>query len=309
MRTLLFAVLSVLIFVFVYLVTVKRDRLPERLRQIEKSFPDSVTRENGAPGSTKKSRDLSFLRIPKSVAAAVRDSGLLLRVEEYVMIWISLATLPALLYFILSQKIVPTVCIVAIGAALPPVFLKIKKNSRLKKFGTQLGDALMLIANGLRAGFSFEQVLETAAKDMADPISSEFLRVSRELKMGMTMEESLTTLTERMQNADMRLLTSAVLIQRQVGGNLAEILDTISVTIQDRIKIKNHVSSLTAQGKISGLIVGLVPVFLYIAISAANPEYMEVFHETTYGHILLAAAVAMEAAGFLIIRKMSDLLG
>lgn len=308
MRYILFAILSVLIFVFVYLVTVKRDRLPERLRKIEKSFADSTVRENGTPVSTKKKRELSFLHIPKSVANAVRDSGLLLRVEEYVMIWISLATLPALLYFIISRKIMQTVLIVGIGTALPPIFLIIKKNSRLKKFSTQLGDALMLIANGLRAGFSFEQVLESAAKDMADPISSEFLRVSRELKMGLSLEDSLTALTERMENADMRLLTSAVLIQRQVGGNLAEILDTISGTIQDRIKIKNHVSSLTAQGKISGLIVGLVPVFLYIAISAANPEYMEVFSETTYGHVLLIVAVTMETAGFLIIRKMSNLL-
>ena len=308
MRNLLFAILSVLIFVFMYLVTVRRNRVPERLRQIEKSFADSGIREIDAPADEKKKRDLSFMHIPKSVANAVRDSGVLLRVEEFVMIWIALATLPALLYFIISLKILQTILIVVIGTALPPLFLRIKKNKRLKKFGTQLGDALMLISNGLRAGFSFEQVLETAAKDMADPISSEFLRVSRELKMGVTLEESLTTLTERMQNADMRLLTSAVLIQRQVGGNLAEILDTISITIQDRIKIKNHVSALTAQGKISGLIVGLVPVFLYITISIANPEYMSVFGETTYGHILLAVAIGMEAVGFLIIRKMSNLL-
>lgn len=309
MRYILFAVLSVLIFIFVYLVTVKRDKVPGRLRQIEKAYPDSMFRDADSPKDEKKGKELSFLHIPQSVRTAVTESGLLLRVEEYVIIWISLAVLPAQLYFIFSGNFFGAIPIVAIGTVSPPLFLKMKKNSRLKNFGVQLGDALMLVANGLRAGFSFEQVLETVAKDMPDPISSEFARVSRELKMGMSLEESLTTLTERMDNTDMRLLTSAVLIQRQVGGNLAEILDNISVTIQDRIKIKNHISSLTAQGRISGIIVGLIPVFLYIAISAANPEYMSVFSNTVYGRILLTVAVIMETAGFLIIRKMSNLLG
>ena len=308
MRNILFAILSILIFVFVYLVTVKRDRTPGRLRLIENSYAEPSSKD-GAEDGTRGRLELSFLHVPQSVRNAVIDSGVPLRVEEYVIIWASMAVLPAQLYYIFSGNILGTLLVVAAGAMLPPVFLKIKKNSRLKNFGTQLGDALMLVANGLRAGFSFEQVLETVAKDMPDPISTEFARVSRELKMGMSLEDSLTGLTDRMQNTDMRLLTSAVLIQRQVGGNLADILDTIAETIQDRIKIKNHVNSLTAQGRISGLIVGMVPVFLYIAISAANPEYMAVFSETTYGRILLVIAVVMEAAGFLLIRKMSNLLG
>lgn len=309
MKNALFALLSLLIILFALLVTSKKDNLRERLKEIESSYPEPLVKAGGVPSKKRRKSDLSFLHIPRSVSAAVSDSGLPLRVEEYVMLWISAALLPALLVFILTADYLRSIPLVLIGAAVPPFVLKAKKKKRLKSFATQLGDALMLIANGLRAGFSFEQVLENVAKDMPDPIAGEFSRVGRELKMGMSMENSLTALTERMDNTDMRLLTSAILIQRQVGGNLAEILDTISVTIQDRIKIKNHVSSLTAQGKISGIVVGLVPVFLYVAISVVNPEYMEVFNETTYGHVLLAVAIGMEAAGFLIIRKMSDLLG
>ena len=308
MKNFLFVMLSALIFLFAVLVSGKKDKMPKRLKQIEKSYLES-SRDGGEVKNNRRKKELSFLRIPQSIRRAVSDSGLLLRVEEYVMIWISLTIIPALIFFLFSENFLITVLLVAAGAAAPPVFLKVKKNSRLKKFGVQLGDALMLIANGLRAGFSFEQVLENVSKDMPDPISSEFARVSRELKMGMTLEESLTSLTDRIGNTDMRLLTSAVLIQRQVGGNLAEILDTISGTISDRINIKNHVSSLTAQGRISGIIVGLIPVFMYIAISVANPEYMSVFSETTFGHILLIVAVVMEVGGFLIIRKMSNLLG
>ena len=308
MKIILFSLLSLLIFVLCFLVFCKEDHLPERLKEVEQSYLDSLSREEDGKKKSRRKKDLSFLRVPNAVREAITDSGLLLRVEEYVMIWISVATLPALVFYAFSGRFAQTILAALLGAALPPVYLKISKNKRLTLFGTQLGDALPLIANGLRAGFSFEQVMETVATDMPDPIASEFARVSRELKMGMSLEESLTNMTERMNNMDMRLLTSAVLIQRQVGGNLAEILDTISVTIQDRIKIKNNVSSLTAQGKISGLIVGAIPVFLYIAISASNPEYMSVFAETTYGHVLLGVGIGMEAVGFLIIRKMVNLV-
>ena len=308
MRLLLFGMLSVLIFIFMFLVTGGEDKLPERLNQIENSSLEALLREGEDGKKQKKKRDLSFLHVPKAVQTAVNESGLPLRVEEYVLMWISAAVIPALLFFLVTGSLIKTIPVALLGAALPPVFLKMKKKQRLSSFGTQLGDALPLIANGLRAGFSFEQVMETVATDMPDPISSEFARVCRELKMGMSLEESLTSMTERTQNTDMRLLTSAVLIQRQVGGNLAEILDTISITIQDRIKIKNNVASLTAQGKISGLIVGAIPVFLYFTISATNPEYMSVFSETTYGHLLLLAAVVMEGVGFVIIRKMVNLM-
>ena len=223
------------------------------------------------------------------------------------MIWITLAFLPAMILFILGAGTVISIGVAVIMAMLPPVFVKFKKKRRMDLFGIQLGEALPLISNGLRAGFSFEQAFASVAKDMPDPISQEISKSCRELSMGVPLEKVLTSLTERMKNSDLQLLTSAVLIQRKVGGNLADILETISDTIQGRIRLKNHIRTLTAQGRYSGYLIGGVPVFLLFTLSAISPEYMSVLYTTSFGITLLCIAAVMELAAFVIIRKMITL--
>lgn len=306
LRYLLFGLLCVCFFTLIYIAYFKKDATQARLEAIEKNALELASESTNSQ-KERKNLNLSFLHIPQKVQDSIVSAGIMLRVEEYVLIWITLTFIPSLLYYSASGNFWGSIVLVFIGVAIPPIVVSVMKTRRLNLFGVQLGDALLLISNGLRAGFSFEQVIENVAKDMPNPISQEFSRVSRELRMGLSLENSLSSLTERMENTDLRLLTSAVLIQRQVGGNLADILDTISITIQDRIKIKNHIRSMTAQGKISGLIVGSIPIFLFITISMSNPEYTSMFTQTTFGIILLVIAITMELMGFLIIRKMINL--
>lgn len=125
--------------------------------------------------------------------------------------------------------------------------------------------------------------------------------------MGVPLEKVLNSLTKRTKNKDLELLTSAVLIQRKVGGNLADILETISVTIQERIRLKNHIKTITAQGKYSGYLIGAIPVFLYLAFSVISPGYMSVMYTSTYGYVLSALVVILEIVAFIIIKKMITL--
>ena len=299
----LFAVICFCFAAMIYFLFFKKSALDERLLRIQNMSAISVSEEE-EPVLNRTRHRFEFLRVPEKVRETILSAGIMLRVEEFVMIWISLTLVPGLLYYIVFGNIFGSFVIVAISAAIPPFYINRARGKRLAAFGTQLGDALLLISNGLRAGFSFEQVLETVAEEMPMPISQEFARVSRELKMGMTMEYSLMSLTERMENTDMRLLTSAVLIQRQVGGNLAEILDTISGTIQERIKIKKNIKTITAQGKISGIVIGAIPIVLFVLLSIINAEYMSMFYESLIGKILMGIAIVMEVLGFLVIRKM-----
>ena len=301
----LFALLSFCVVLVVWFGFFKKTGVEKRLDAI-RSLSDAPEPETAAPVSRPR-KSFRFLRIPETVKTSILSAGIPLRVEEFVMIWIAVSFLPALIAFIISGKLLLSAVLIAVCASLPPLYVNIHRKKRRETFNNQLGDALMLLSNGLRAGFSFEQVLESVSRELPPPISQEFGRVVRELKMGVSMESCLLSMTERMESTDLRLLTSAVLIQRQVGGNLADILDTISGTIQDRIRIKNGIKTMTAQGRISGYVIGALPVLIFIGVSVINPEYMQMFYETTLGHILLGVSVGMEILGFAIIRKIINI--
>lgn len=254
----------------------------------------------------KKSK-FSFLHVPQKIRADLITAGIKLQPEEYLMMWICASILPALLAFAISGNIFACLIFVVIGAALPPIIVSIAHKKRIEKFNAQLGDALMIISNSLRAGFSFEQAIANIARDLPEPLGYEFMQASRELELGVNLEEVLNKIAEHMQSKDMELLNTAVIIQRQVGGNLAEIIDNISVTIRNRIQIKRNVKTLTAQGRTSGKIIGLLPLILLTAISMINPSYMQPLFTTTYGYIMLGISVLLEIVGFLIIRKMVDI--
>ncbi len=297
---LIFSILSVLIFY-----AVSRQNLKKRMRSITLVKDEQALLKERKQKRKKNLINLTY--IPDSILAAVNGAALNIRVDEFVLIWISVTLLPALIWNIFTDNLLQTIIIAVIGSILPPLYINIVTGKRREKFANQLGDALMLMSNSLRSGFSFEQSLYTVGENMADPIASEFMTVQRELNVGISLEQSLDSLGERMQNADIRLLTSAVLIQRKVGGNLAEIMDTISKTIQDRIKLKNHIATITAQGKASGILIGTLPIALFVVISMINPEYMSIMYETLFGRILCATGIVMEILGFIVIKKMIDL--
>lgn len=306
MKLILYLLFCTCLGLIVYIGFFKKDPIDVRLNEIGKDsfdFPDTAANTQ----KQEKKRTLRFIRIPERVQNDIIASGIAIRIEEFVIIWISLVFFPAILVYIFGGSTLLCACIAFLMALLPPIYIKMKRQKRLELFGVQLGDALPLIANGLRAGFSFEQALGAVAKDMPDPISQEISKSCRELAIGVPLEKVLTSLTERTENKDLQLLTSAVLIQRKVGGNLADILDTISATIQERIRLKNRIKTLTAQGKYSGYLIGAVPALLYIAFSIISPSYMSVMYTTTYGYILTGVAIMLEISAFIIIKRMITL--
>lgn len=231
-------------------------------------------------------------------------ADIMMKPEEFCIIWIVLTFVPAGLAALFQLGLMPSATLAVIGAFAPVIFIKVKKDKRKKAFEAQLGDTLIMMCNGLRSGFSFNQVMENVANDMPPPIGIEFGRVCNEIRYGATMEEALNSMCERVKSADLLLVVSAVLIQRTTGGNLSEILSTISDTIRERIKIKGEINSITAQGRMSGLIIGALPIGIAAILMVVNPEYMSTFFTTTAGNIMLIVSVVMEIVGFFAIRKV-----
>lgn len=231
-------------------------------------------------------------------------ADIMMKPEEFCLVWLVLTFVPAGLAALFKAGLMPSATLAAVGAFLPILFIKIKKGRRIKAFEGQLGDTLIMICNGLKSGFSFQQTMENVANDMPPPIGIEFGRVCNEIRYGATMEEALNNMVDRVKSPDLMLVVSAVLIQRTTGGNLSEILTTISQTIKDRIQIKGEISSITAQGRMSGMIIGALPICIAAVLMVVNPDYMSTFFTTTAGKIMLAVSAVMEIIGFFAIRKV-----
>jgi tight adherence protein B len=202
----------------------------------------------------------------------------------------------------------------AIGAFAPRFWLNFRKGGRLKKFNSQLPDTITLIANALRAGSSFLQAIELVVRESQPPISIEFGRVIREVNLGLPFDIALENMVKRVRSEDFELMATAIAIQHQVGGNLAEILDSIAFTIRERIRIKGEIRTLTAQQRMSGYVVGALPFGLAFFIYLAAPKFFDPMFVKPpdvigipLGLILMGIAVMSMGAGFFFIRKIVDI--
>jgi tight adherence protein B len=234
-------------------------------------------------------------------------ADILLRGEEFLLLCLLSCLLPGILVGLLTGRGLLAFLFSLVGALIPPLMVKKAREKRIKKINAQLVDALTIISNSLRAGFSFMQTIELVSKEMPNPLSKEFARTFREVNLGATTEDALNNLGERVGSEDLKLIITAVLIQRQIGGNLAEIMDNIARTIRDRIRIEGEIKTLTAQGRISGLVISLIPLFLVAVILIINPGYLTPMLHTTLGIALLLCSVVSEVVGLLIIRKVSTI--
>src|SRR4051812_7851468 len=203
---------------------------------------------------------------------------------------------------------------VAVGWWIPRFWLNRRKSSRLKAFNSGLSDTIMLLANSLRAGSSFLQSVEMVVREAQPPISTEFGRVIREVNLGLPLDDALANLGRRMKSDDLDLMITAIAIQHQVGGNLAEILDTIAYTIRERVRIKGEIKTLTAQQRMSGYVVGFLPVALVILLSVIAPTFMApmlqkppaLFGQPA-GFFILGFGGLMMGIGFILIRRIVDI--
>lgn len=193
------------------------------------------------------------------------------------------------------------------AAALCVFYLEYRVRNRREMFHRQLGDVLLMMANAMRSGFSFLQAVDIVAQDMKPPVSEEFGRMMHEVRLGVSTEEALENLSQRVKSDDLDLIITAVLIQRQVGGNLAQIFDTISATINDRLRMRREINTITAQGKLSGWVLGLMPVGIGMIMMAVNPEYMDSVMHSQIGRIVLFIGLISEVIGMLFIRKIVNI--
>jgi tight adherence protein B len=195
------------------------------------------------------------------------------------------------------------------GFFLPNAYVKRQQGVRLKRFNDQLPDMLNLMVNGLRAGFSTMQAIEAVSKEMPEPINTEFRRVYQEMQLGIPMEVSLENLLRRIPSEDLDLVVTAINVQREVGGNLSEILETISHTIRERIRIKGEIKSLTAQVVYSGRFLSLMPLIISAILWVLNRNYMMQFflEPKACGVSILICGAIMIMVGYMVMQKIADI--
>lgn len=302
---LLFLVLSVsfLVFALAALVLGKlfADKvvMEKRLSGFRQKFPqDEIKRR------VRETRRRTPIRVSQMLREQLASAGVPMRAEEYMSAWIILAVIPSVLAALLGARFLICILLAAAGLALPPLYVKRSRNKRIKAFEGQLGDAIVSMSNCLKSGLTFQQGMTNVADQMPQPISGEFARTIREMQLGNTTEAALDNLTRRMPSQDLKLLITAILISQQVGGSLSEVMDSISQTILDRIKVKNDVHMLTSQGRMTGVVIGGLPIMIGLILSVINPDYMNVFLTTHTGRVMLIVAACMELVGFIVIHKM-----
>ena len=250
---------------------------------------------------------LSNIRHARGLDFKMQQAGIpLLGTEFLILIAISMAVAFVVSSFVARKLYVGLFA--ALGVAMAEwVYVLIRIDRREAAFTNQLGDCLTMVANAMRAGFSFLQAMDLISKEMEPPISDEFKHVMRDINLGASVERALDDMDKRVNSPDFSLVVTAVLIQQQVGGDLAHILDTISDTIQDRIRMRREIRTLTSQGRISGYVLGVLPFALGAFISVTNPGYLEPLFTERLGQIAIGIAVVMVLIGFIIIQRIVDI--
>ncbi len=294
-------------------VTSERSLVEERLgRYIEDEA--AIKASKGEKSAAVK--DWFNVQVEKSswgekIARELARADLKLKAGEYVFV-VMLIGLGAgfLSWYFLGQTIVVGIVGFLIGMLLPRFYVRRQQNQRLGHFNDQLADMLNLMVNGLRAGFSTMQAMEAVSRELPAPISDEFRRVVQEMQLGITMERALDNLLRQIPSEDLDLVVAAVNVQREVGGNLAEILDTISHTIRERVRIKGEIRVLTSQVMYSGRFLSMMPLFIFGALWILNKPYMmQFFNPETrvVGIIALVISGIMIVSGYFVMRKISSI--
>lgn len=224
--------------------------------------------------------------------------------------------------FILFCMIAPFVLLTLLGMALGNVivlllapgsaigaifFVKFKKGARVGAFVRQLPDALGLMTSALRAGHSFQSAMNVIASEMRPPIGPEFAQVVNDINLGIPVKDALNRMVLSMETPDVRMFVTAVLIQREAGGNLAEVLDKLGYTIRERFKLKGQISAATGQARMTGYMLGAAPVIVFLILFLFMPKYVEPLHSTLLGQIALGIAAVLQGIGFLVMKKIVDI--
>lgn len=252
----------------------------------------------------------------RGIKARIAKSDVKLRVSEYIALRLLFAGAAGFLSYLIFDNILVVGIVGAIvGSFIPTIYLNYSARRRLRAFEDQLSQTLNLWVNALRSGYSVLQSMEAIATELPPPVSVEFERVVQEVRLGLSVPQALNNMERRVPSEDLDLVITAVNIQREVGGNLAEILDTISFTIRERVRIKGEIRTLTAQGRLSGWIISLLPMALAFILLALNAQYMSqlwiredpMVGPIPCGWIVIAVGLIMMAIGIYVIQRIVDI--
>lgn len=243
--------------------------------------------------------------ITATVGARLEAAGMSLKPAEWVLLHAGIAIGSGLVGFLVSGGgAVMMVLFLLVGAVSPWMYLSFKQSRRLSKFNAQLADTLQLIAGGLSAGLSFAQSIDTVVRQGSEPMTTEFKRALVEARLGVDLEDALESIAERMQSNDFRWVVIAVRIQREVGGNLAEVLGQVASTIREREYLQRQVKSLSAEGKMSAWILGLLPILVFVFLMLTNGGYFTPMFTNVLGLAMIGAALVMMTVAILWMRKL-----
>ncbi len=308
---------ALLAFALAYIIvsTVMADRIAaekriEELNLKEGDAADLALVKNESKRSQrrkKKTKSNAEERLGTVIYKELQSADIKMRPEEFLLIWVLLIFIPGSLVGMFVGNVVLALALIVAGLALPIIYIKVKQKQRVKKFEEQLSDSLMICCSCLRSGLSFTQAMETIAQDMDAPISTEFALTIKEMNMGYSMDEALENLARRIKSRYVELMVSAVLVQRQTGGNLSRILENISDTIKEKMKLQKQLKTATASGKTSGIIVGAMPIVILGMFSLVNYDFVRVLFEETRGNIVLLVAAGLEIMAFVAVKKITTI--
>lgn len=300
-------------FALASLVVKDEDRLKSVLRPYAETDADP-NGENPLAGSALFQRAVELTSniaekqgVLVKAEKALEQANLPLRAAEALTFYAGIVMAAALLGFLLRRSIFAGLIVAVVAAIVPPMVLNIKAKKRRKAFMLQLPDTLTLLAGTLKAGYSFMQGVEAVSQEVEEPMGAELRRVVTEAQLGRPLEEALEASADRMGSADFEWAVMAVRIQREVGGNLAELLLTVADTMTARQRLRGEVSALTAEGRISAIVLGILPVGLGAVLFVINPGYMNVLLNDTLGRIMLGIACFSALIGFAWMKKIINI--
>jgi len=266
--------------------------------------PKAAPSERRTPVTDALNEALARRGVGTDLATQLARADVKITVGEFLAATVILIVLFGGIAYLVKRDIVITAAALVAGFFIPRLYVSSLRRRRLRAFDNQLGDTINLMVNSLRAGYSVMQSMESVAEEMDVPIATEFGRVIQEQRLGVSFERALANMLRRVPSDDLDMMITAINIQREVGGNLAEVLDSISHTIRERVRIKGDIRALTAQSRWSGYMIGLVPVVLAGVIYLLNPDFMGLLFTHRCGWLMIGLAVIGVVAGFFVIDKV-----
>lgn len=315
----LFICLAVSFFVFTFVFTmvlaIKNKRSSDMFYRMRRH---SIIRGRTKSGEVEdvKTRALRFIKdlakplVEKNFAQSIEErlnqAGIPLLGGEFIVLNLLTMALTGFLTWFITLDIKFAGGVTILVPVAYWVVIIVLKSRRLGSFTEQLGDCLITISNALRAGYSFQQTIEVISKEMEPPIGSEFALINHEVVMGVPLEEALENANKRIGSSDFELVVTAVLIQREVGGNLAQVLDNISYTIVERIRMRREIVALTSQGRMSAMVLLGLPFVAGFAMYSLNPKNFMIIFEDPMGQMAVIGGIVMEIIGYFVIMRIVD---